>query len=266
VEATSAAGAVVSWSAITATDAVDGTDPVSCSPASGSTFALGQTTVTCTSTDAHSNTSSHSFKVTVQDTTPPVVTVPTDITVTASSSAGATVTFTATATDIVDGPVVPVCTPASGSLFAPGTTTVSCTATDAHHNASAAKTFKVTVVYKFIGFLSPLNSDSSIVNVGNSGRVYPVKWQLQDQNNNYVTNAASGTIIRVDKISCTDLSGAPTDAIDYSASAGDTTVRYDSTANQYIYNWATPGTKNSCYRLTVTTPDGTAHTALFNLK
>jgi hypothetical protein len=49
----------------TATDLVDGTDPVTCTPASGSTFAFGQTTVNCTVTDKHRNTTSGSFTVTV---------------------------------------------------------------------------------------------------------------------------------------------------------------------------------------------------------
>jgi hypothetical protein len=34
-----------------ATDIVDGTDPVTCTPASGSTFAIGTTAVNCTATD-----------------------------------------------------------------------------------------------------------------------------------------------------------------------------------------------------------------------
>lgn len=76
VEATSANGAVVTFTAPTATDAIDTTPTVTCSPASGSAFPLGATTVTCTATDAAGNTSaSGAFTVTVQDTTPPTVTV-----------------------------------------------------------------------------------------------------------------------------------------------------------------------------------------------
>jgi hypothetical protein len=39
----------------TATDAVDGTDAVTCVPASGATFPVGHTTVTCTAHDAAGN-------------------------------------------------------------------------------------------------------------------------------------------------------------------------------------------------------------------
>ena len=55
-------------------------------------------------------------------------------------------TYVATATDLVDAAPVVACIPASGSTFAVGTTTVRCVATDASQNASAAKTFTVTVM------------------------------------------------------------------------------------------------------------------------
>ncbi len=71
-EASSAAGAVVTWNA-TATDAVDGARPVTCEPASGSTFALGVTLVTCTASDLSGHESSKSFEVTVLDTTAPQI-------------------------------------------------------------------------------------------------------------------------------------------------------------------------------------------------
>ena len=70
--ATVPSGAVVTFSA-TATDFVDGTDPVTCNPASGSTFPFGQKIVTCTVTDKHGNTASASFPVTVSPGTALVV-------------------------------------------------------------------------------------------------------------------------------------------------------------------------------------------------
>ncbi|MEK6374064.1 MAG: HYR domain-containing protein [Acidobacteriota bacterium] len=143
VEATAANGAAVTFSA-TATDLVDGSVTPACTAASGSTFALGTTTVNCTATDSRSNQSSGSFTVTVRDTTPPNLTVPADKTVEATSASGAVVTYTTSATDLVDGNVTPVCAPASGSTFPLGTTTVQCSATDAHGNHSN-KSFLVTV-------------------------------------------------------------------------------------------------------------------------
>jgi alpha-tubulin suppressor-like RCC1 family protein len=66
--ATSPAGAAVYFDAtVTATDLVDGTVPVTCDRVSGSTFALGRTTVTCTAQDSAGNTARASFVVAVID-------------------------------------------------------------------------------------------------------------------------------------------------------------------------------------------------------
>jgi len=142
-EATGPAGAAVTFSA-TATDLVDGSVAVTCAPASGSTFALGETTVRCSATDAHHNTASGEFNLTVVDTTPPSLTLPANITTEATGPFGAAVTFAATATDLVDGNVAVTCSPASGSAFPIATTQVSCTATDVHGNAASGG-FAVTV-------------------------------------------------------------------------------------------------------------------------
>jgi Tol biopolymer transport system component len=58
-------GAVVTYK-VTATDAVDPNPTVSCSPPSGSVFPIGDTTVTCTATDASGNVARGSFSVHVQ--------------------------------------------------------------------------------------------------------------------------------------------------------------------------------------------------------
>lgn len=143
-EATGPSGAAVTYTAPTATDDTDPHPTVACAPASGSVFPIGQTTVTCTARDASGNSSSSSFTVTVRDTTPPVVTVPADQTIDATSPSGAPFTFTPRATDIVDGATAVTCTPTSGSVFAFGTTTVSCSSTDAHGNTGTAS-FHLTV-------------------------------------------------------------------------------------------------------------------------
>jgi hypothetical protein len=80
----------------------------------------------------------------VADTTPPTITVPADITVEATGPTGAVVTYSATASDDIDGTLTPTCTPPSGSTFPLGTTTVTCTATDAAGNEGTAS-FTVTV-------------------------------------------------------------------------------------------------------------------------
>jgi hypothetical protein len=125
---------------VTATDDLDGSPLVSCSPASGSTFAPGTTTVNCQATDNFANTGYGSFTVTVV-TGPPTLTLPADITVEATSPAGAVVTYSATA----DENATVVCNPPSGSTFALGTTTVNCSATNVL-NQTTTGSFHVTVV------------------------------------------------------------------------------------------------------------------------
>ena len=144
VMATSAGGATVTFTA-TATDVEDGALVPVCTPASGSTFAIGTSTVTCTAVDSNENVAAPaSFTVTVANN-PPVLTVPANMTASATSAAGAVVTFTATATDVEDGTAPVVCTPASGSALSIGATTVNCAATDSA-GATDSDSFVVTVV------------------------------------------------------------------------------------------------------------------------
>lgn len=146
VEATGPDGATFTYAA-SANDNVDGSESVSCDPASGSTFPLGDTTVTCTSTDDAGNEASATFTVHVEDTTPPTLAgVPSAQTAEATGPNGAVVTYTPpTASDTVDLQPAVDCEPPSGSTFPLGVDTVTCTATDASGNTSAPQTFTITV-------------------------------------------------------------------------------------------------------------------------
>jgi HYR domain-containing protein len=79
-----------SQATVTATDLMDGPVPVSCAPASGSAFPAGTTVVTCSATDAHNNTATGSFPVSVvygwAGFFPPVDNLPTVNTVKAGSA------------------------------------------------------------------------------------------------------------------------------------------------------------------------------------
>ena len=142
-EAGSPSGNTVSFAA-TATDAVTASPTVTCSPASGSVFPLGSSSVTCSAQDAAGNTATGSFNVTVLDTTKPALTVPANFAQEAGSPGGNSVSFVVTATDAVTAAPTVTCSPASGSVFPLGTTTVQCSAADAAGNASHAS-FTVTV-------------------------------------------------------------------------------------------------------------------------
>jgi hypothetical protein len=139
VTATDASGAVVTYEA-TATDPDGDAITVACTPGSGTTFAVGTTTVECTASDGD-DTVTGSFQVLVN--APPELRLPAGVTADATSPAGAPVEFEATATD--DGtPVDVACAPATGTTFAIGTTAVECAAVDGH-GATTTGTFDVTV-------------------------------------------------------------------------------------------------------------------------
>jgi hypothetical protein len=78
------------------------------------------------------------------DTTPPVVTVPADVTIDATSPAGARASYSASATDDVDSSPKLACIPPSDSVLPIGTASVTCKATDAAGN-SAGASFKIRV-------------------------------------------------------------------------------------------------------------------------
>jgi len=65
VAATSASGAAVTYTTPAGTDEQGGVVAVTCLPASGSTFPVGSTTVTCTATDAVGHTGTRTFQVNV---------------------------------------------------------------------------------------------------------------------------------------------------------------------------------------------------------
>ena len=80
------------------------------------------------------------------DTVPPTVLVPDDITLQTEDQNGASATFNPQAIDNIDELITPTCSPASGSVFAIGTTEVVCTATDSSGN-TASNSFNVIIEY-----------------------------------------------------------------------------------------------------------------------
>ncbi len=134
----SACGATVKYPAVTTCGSDCGT--VTCEPPSGSMFAVGTHTVTCSAQGADDAT----FKITVNDVTPPTIFQQPNIVVsTDPNKCSAVVNFIVTASDNCGTANTEVDFP-SGSTFPKGETTVHITATDAVGNVSNYS-FKVTV-------------------------------------------------------------------------------------------------------------------------
>ena len=154
-EATSASGAVVTYSA-NANDA--GGSGVANSiflPDSGDTFPIGTTTVNASATDNAGNPASGSFTVTVQDTTAPVVAAHTNVgPIEATSATGAVVNYAAVSADDAVGVTWLTYSQNSGTTFPIGTTTVTMTAKDVANNTGTG-TFTVTVGDTTAPFVTP---------------------------------------------------------------------------------------------------------------
>ncbi len=142
-EATGPDGAQVTFE-VSAEDDVDGAVDVNCDHSTGETFPIGSTTVGCSAEDSLGNNVEGSFTVTVEDTTPPTLNLPDDITEEATGPDGAQVTFEVSAEDDVDGAVDVNCDHSTGETFPIGSTTVGCSAEDSLGNEATAS-FTATV-------------------------------------------------------------------------------------------------------------------------
>jgi len=140
VEAISPTGATVTWAPLFADDSVDGPVEADCLPTSGTEFAIGTTTVSCTATDAAGHESSAStFDVSVVDNTDPSLAVPTStifVVAGATGTASPDIYAGISATDIADPAPAIVCGPTTPLPF--GVNIITCTATDASGNSISA--------------------------------------------------------------------------------------------------------------------------------
>jgi hypothetical protein len=154
---------------LTVSDNCPGGITVTTSQPSGSAFSVGTTTVTVTATDVAGNVSAPcQFTVTVMDQQSPILaSCPVNIQTVALTPAGRTVSYTPPAATDNCGASVS-CVPAPGSPFAIGTTTVTCTATDAANNSTNCQ-FTVSV--------APLGTDTAGIYVPETG-----SWFLRNAN------------------------------------------------------------------------------------
>ena len=148
---------------------------------------------------------------------------------------------------------------ASGSTFAAGATTVTCTATDAAHNSSTS-TFKVNVRYAFNGFFRPIDN-LPIVNAVNAGQAIPVKFSLGgDQGLTIFTTGWP----KVAVMSCQ--ANTVQDPVEETVTAGNSSLSYSSDG-QYNYVWKTDKAwANSCRQLQLKFADGSTQVANFIFK
>lgn len=230
--------------AFTTADIVSGVDSVSPeSPLSFSTEGENQTqTVTVTDIAGNCDTFTSQEVINI-DLTKPVVTI--TLPGTGQYILNQPVNATWTATDNLSGVVPPYNSPFVGSIALDtstiGSKTVSVpppTVTDKAGNIADTSSQTYSVSYKYIGVLQPINNDDvNDMSIFKWKSTIPVKFQLKDYYENYVTNA----VVHITVIQYSN--DAPVDGVIEATSTSAATTgnlfRYDYTANQYIFNLAT---------------------------
>ena len=149
------------------------------------------------------------------------------------------------ATDAV-GVTSVVCAPPSGSTFALGSTTVTCTARDAAGNASA-KTFTVTVGYSTFAFNGPGISATANIN-----SVVPMSWQYT-AGGTLLDTGSFAPVTRIFRLtSCQNGSQTGSPFVD-TAKPGNTNFNYKPSSSTWQFNWKTPSPPftNGCYNVYV---------------
>lgn len=162
---------------------------------------------------------------------------------------------TCTADDAISG--VEKCE-VSGYKTTVGTHTMTATATD-----NAGRTTSVTRSYTVLawtlnGFKAPV--DMGIMNYAKGGSTVPLKFEVFAGSTELTSTNVVSTFTQ--KINCV---AGPGDAIE-EYSTGNTELRYDATSGQFIFNWKTPKAPGSCYKVTMSTQDGSSISANFQLK
>jgi len=159
---------------------------------------------------------------------------------------------TCTAVDAVDGPVPCGVT---GYSTAVGSHTLTATATDAAGNtATETRSYSVTG-YTLFGFYLPVRMDA--LNSIKAGASTPLKFEVFVSGTE-LTSTSVVSSLTATRISCSTL--APAAAPTTSGFKG---VRYDN--GQFSDSWKSPKQTGSCYRVTMTTLDGSSLSANFRL-
>jgi hypothetical protein len=234
----------------------------------GSTLAVslpkGSHTITLTVTNTGGGSDTDDVIVNIVDTTPPVIACPADVVVNLPLNSTATsmvVNYPAvTATDGCSASVDVTSTPASGSTFPVGSTTVNASADDGTTTPSTCS-FKVIVQYNFAGFFQPVDN-LPVFNIVQAGRAIPVKFSLSGNKGLGIFAAGSPSS---GPIACN--SSDPATELTETLTAGGSSLSYDPTTDRYIYVWKTEQSwAGTCRQLVVELNDGTIHRANFRFK
>jgi len=218
-------------------------------------------TFTCTVHDAAGHTSNTGSVTVKRDATPPSLTWLTGPEDGAAYDFGDPVPgATCSATDATSGVTPAGCTVTGGGSSVGPHTLTAAAADNAGNTATDQRTYTVRA-WTLEGFHRPVDR-AGVLNTVKAGSTVPLKFNVLKGDTRLTSDI--GAVFTARKIHCD--SGAE-DALEEFATTGRTELRYDAADGQWVQNWATPTSgKGSCYRVTVTTADGSSTSASFKLK
>jgi hypothetical protein len=168
---------------------------------------------------------------------------------------------TCTATDEPSGVSAGGCTVTGGGSTV-GNHVQAGSATDLAGNTGTAQRSYSVLAWTLDGFYRPVVTGEGVVNTVKAGSTVPLKFNVSKGTT--PMTAGIGAKFTTARAGCDG--GDAEDPIEL-VTTGGTSLRYDEVGKQWVQNWATPaGGKGSCYRVTMTTADGSSITADFKLK
>ncbi|MGZ4437094.1 MAG: OmpL47-type beta-barrel domain-containing protein [Nocardioidaceae bacterium] len=173
-----------------------------------------------------------------------------------------------TASDSVSGSASCTVTVTGGNANGVGTFTWTATATDnAGNTATRSGTYKV--IYRYDGFLQPINDTAHQVGTSTSifkaGSTIPAKLQLKKADGTVVQSLSAPVWLAPVKGS--SMSAAVDESLYSDSADSGTTYRFDTTAQQYVYNWKTDSKSSGYYwRIGVKLDDGCVYYVNIGLK
>jgi hypothetical protein len=123
------------------------------------------------------------------------------------------------------------------------------------------------LAWTLAGFYQPVDMSTGglVYNTVKGGSTVPLKfniYQATQANTNERTDVAAVKSFSATPYVCTS---SATDEIEI-VTTGGTTLRYDTTGQQFVQNWLTPKSPGTCYQVIMTALDGSKLTAFFKLK
>jgi len=143
-----------------------------------------------------------------------------------------------------------------------GSHTVTASAKDKAGNESTTTATYTVLAWTLNGFYQPVDMNG-VLNTVKNGSTVPLKFEIF-AGSNELTDTGAIDSFKVFPINCAT-AGTATDDIEL-VTTGGTTLRYDATGGQFIQNWQTPKMPGLCFKVTMTTDDGSSISALFKLK